>query len=348
MPIFIKQAFNRTLQLVYALLAVLILLAQPVMAYDVLVGGQSLGIVLKSEGAIVVGFTPVPQADGSEVFPAKDAGVQLEDRLVAINGQPVSYNQEVADLVNTLGGDEPLTLTVKRDGKQLDLQATPAQSADDEQYRLGLYIRDANAGIGTLTFYDPATDSYGALGHRIDEQGDTAGEVVGYVLSADVQYVESSRQGEPGEKVGVFDNSHLKGSIIKNTELGIYGKLDDDPENPLYPQPMTVAEVAEVQTGPATILTVLQDEQIEEFAVEIERVMPQKHTADKGMVIKVTDELLLAKAGGIVQGMSGSPIIQNGKLVGAVTHVFVNESSSGYGCFAEWMLAEAASLPDDL
>ncbi|MBQ2887808.1 MAG: SpoIVB peptidase [Firmicutes bacterium] len=348
MPNSVNQAFNRLIRLVCALLAAVILLAQPVLAYDVLVGGQSLGIVLKSEGAVVVGFTPVPQADGSEVYPARDAGVQLEDRLVAINGQPVNYNQEVADLVNTLGGDEPLMLTIKRGSEQLDLQATPAKSTEDEQYRLGLYIRDANAGIGTLTFYDPATGSYAALGHRIDEQGESEGEVFGHVLAADVQYVESSRQGEPGEKVGVFDNTHLNGSILMNCELGIYGKLDDEPQNPIYPQPLTVAEADEVQTGPATMLTVLEDEQIEEFAVEIERITPQKHTADKGMVIKVTDERLLAKAGGIVQGMSGSPIIQNGKLVGAVTHVFVNESSSGYACFAEWMLAEAVSLPDDL
>lgn len=343
---FAKKTFEAPRRIVCtALLAIMLLVPAPLLAYDVMVGGQSLGIILKSEGAIVVGFTPVKLADGTEVYPAKAAGVQLEDKLLAINGQPVSYNQEVADLVNEYAAaGEPVELTLKRDDSELQMTVEPALCAETGLYRLGLYIRDANAGIGTLTFYDPATENFAALGHKIDEQSAAGSANVGRVLAADVQYVESSRDGEPGEKVGVFDDSHLNGTILKNCNLGIYGSLTEAPANALYSQPIEVAEASEVKPGPATILTVLEGEQIEEFSIEIERVTAQKHAGDKGMVIKVTDERLLAAAGGIVQGMSGSPIIQNGKLVGAVTHVFVNDGSSGYGCFAEWMLEEALSI----
>ena len=164
------------------------------------------------------------------------------------------------------------------------------------------------------------------------------------MLAAQVQYIQNSVEGEPGEKVGVFDSESLNGTIVKNCDLGIYGLLEQPVENELYPQLLPVAQANEVKPGPATMLTVLDGEKLEEFEIEITRVSPQKRSADKGMVINITDERLLAKAGGIVQGMSGSPIIQDGKLVGAVTHVFVNDASSGYACFAEWMLEEALEL----
>jgi len=316
-------------------------------AYDVLAGGQSLGIVLKSEGAIVVGFTPVQTPDGKELYPAKEAGVEIEDMLIAINDQQVSYNQEVADLIDELGrGGEKIELTLRRDGALKKLVVEPVLCAESGTWRIGLYIRDANAGIGTLTFYDPATGAYGALGHRVEDNsdGERDAETLGRVLAAQVQYIQNSVDGEPGEKVGVFDSDSLNGSINKNCELGIYGWLEQSVSNALYPEPLPVAGADEVKPGRATMLTVLEGEKLEEFEIEITRVSPQKHAADKGMVIKITDERLLAKAGGIVQGMSGSPIIQDGKLVGAVTHVFVNDASSGYACFAEWMLEEAMTL----
>lgn len=342
-----KLAASWRSAIVLTVLAVSILFGpQFALAYDVLAGGQSLGIVLKSEGAIVVGFTPVLTADGQELYPAREAGVAIEDMLIAINDQQVSYNQEVADLIDELGRTgQPVELTLRRDGALKKLPVEPALCEESGTWRIGLYIRDANAGIGTLTFYDPATGAYGALGHRVEdnsEEGATAG--IGRVLAAQVQYIQNSVDGEPGEKVGVFDSSSLNGTIVKNTDLGIYGLLEQPVANSLYPQPLPVAKASEVKSGPATMLTVLEGETLEEFEIEITRVSPQKRSADKGMVIKICDERLLAKAGGIVQGMSGSPIIQDGKLVGAVTHVFVNDASSGYACFAEWMLEEALEL----
>lgn len=322
--------------------ALAFMLALPAWAYDVLVGGQSLGIILKSEGAVVVGFTPVQQA-GQDVYPARDAGVLVDDRLLAVDGCAVGSNQQVSELVNAAAGAE-VVLTIRRGADEMELPVEPALCDETGLYRLGLYIRDANAGIGTLTFYDEATGSFAALGHRIDELAGGPGEEIGRVLAADVQYVESSRDGEPGEKVGVFDDSCLTGTVCKNCELGLYGHLDEKPENPLYPKALEVAAADKVKPGAATILTVLDGDKVEEFAIEIERVMAQKTAGDKGMVIKITDERLLAAAGGIVQGMSGSPIIQDGRLVGAVTHVFVNDGTSGYGCFAEWMLDEAQNI----
>lgn len=312
-------------------------------AYDVMVGGQSLGIVLQSEGAIVVGFTAVYDENGAEVYPARDAGVAVEDMLLAINGRQVSCNQDVADIINELGpGGEPAMLSLRRDGQEMKIAVVPQLCSQSGMWRIGLYIRDANAGIGTLTFYDPQNGAYAALGHKIEENGTAANNSeLGHVLAAEVQYIKSSVNGEPGEKVGVFDASCLNGNIVKNCELGIYGTMDEPLQNELYPQPLPVADADEVKPGPATMLTVLEGEQVEEFTIEIERVSVQKHSADKGMVIKITDERLIDTAGGIVQGMSGSPIIQDGKLAGAVTHVFVDDSCSGYGCFAEWMLEAA-------
>ena len=311
-------------------------------AYDVMVGGQSLGIVLKSEGAIVVGFTAVYDESGAEVYPARDAGVAVEDMLLAINGRQVSCNQDVADIINELGPHgEPVILSLRRDGQEMKIEVAPQLCSQSGMWRIGLYIRDANAGIGTLTFYDPQNGTYAALGHKIEENGTAADGEFGHVLAAEVQYIKSSVSGEPGEKVGVFDASCLNGNIVKNCELGIYGIMDEPLQNELYPQPLPVADADEVKPGPATMLTVLEGEQVEEFSIEIKRVSVQKHSADKGMVIKITDERLIDTAGGIVQGMSGSPIIQDGKLVGAITHVFVDDSCSGYGCFAEWMLEAA-------
>lgn len=340
----IAASFRSGIVLTVLVLSIL-LGPQFALAYDVMAGGQSLGIVLKSEGAIVVGFTPVVTADGQELYPAKDAGVAIEDMLIAINDQQVSYNQEVADLIDELGRKgEAVELTLRRDGSLKKLPVEPALCQESGTWRIGLYIRDANAGIGTLTFFDPATGAYGALGHRVEDNSEEGAEQLGRVLAAQVQYIQNSVEGEPGEKVGVFDSESLNGTIVKNCDLGIYGLLEQPVENELYPQLLPVAQADEVKPGPATMLTVLDGEKLEEFEIEITRVSPQKRSADKGMVINITDERLLAKAGGIVQGMSGSPIIQDGKLVGAVTHVFVNDASSGYACFAEWMLEEALEL----
>ncbi|MGE5702682.1 MAG: SpoIVB peptidase, partial [Clostridia bacterium] len=219
------------------------------------------------------------------------------------------------------------------------------------EYRMGLYIRDSAAGVGTLTFYEPKSGAYGALGHVISDV-DTGQAIVvgdGQIVQASVTSIEKGESGNPGEKFARFYNeSVVLGNITKNTPFGIFGKMKESPKRSYYQEAIPVALAEQVQEGPAKILTVVDGQRVEEFDIEIVNVVKQHFPATKGMIIRVTDKRLLDKTGGIVQGMSGSPIIQNGKLVGAVTHVFVNDPTSGYGCFIEWMLQDAGlSSRDD-
>jgi stage IV sporulation protein B len=212
---------------------------------------------------------------------------------------------------------------------------------------LGLYIRDSAAGVGTLTFYAPDQGVYGALGHVITDM-DTQTPIVvgsGEILQSSVSSINKSQSGEPGEKRAHFlKEGRTLGSVERNTSFGIFGKMSQLPEHSFRSEPMSVAFAEEVKEGPAHILTVVDKQKVEKFDIEIVHVSKQSSPATKGMVIKITDPKLLERTGGIVQGMSGSPIIQNGKLVGAVTHVFVNDPSSGYGCFIEWMLQDAGIM----
>jgi stage IV sporulation protein B len=209
---------------------------------------------------------------------------------------------------------------------------------------MGLYIRDSAAGVGTLTFYEPESKKYGALGHVISDM-DTGKPIAigeGHVVQSSVTSIEKGRNGAPGEKYAIFRNEKVKlGNIEKNTPFGIFGTMNQLPENALETTPIPIAFGEQVKAGPAEIYTVVDGQKVEKFKIEIVNVIPQKYPATKGLILKVTDPVLLKKTGGIVQGMSGSPIIQDGKLVGAVTHVFVNDPTSGYGTYIEWMLQDA-------
>ena len=201
---------------------------------------------------------------------------------------------------------------------------------------MGLYIRDSAAGVGTLTFYDPVTKKYGALGHVISDV-DTQKPIVvhdGHIVRSSVTSIEKGSNGDPGEKLANFSgNRDTLGTIEKNSSFGIFGTLKNTTlKNNIYDEKMPITLSTHVKEGPAKILTVVEGETVEQFDIEIVSSIPQKEPATKGMIIKVTDPKLIEATGGIVQGMSGSPIIQDGKLVGAVTHVFVNDPTSGYGC----------------
>ena len=208
-------------------------------------------------------------------------------------------------------------------------------------------MRDSTAGVGTLSFYDPKTGAYGALGHAITDAdtGQPLSVRRGQVMHADVVDVQKGKKGTPGELKGSFlrENNTL-GNILKNTGYGIYGKLDKAPENKLYPGGLPIGLMGTVHTGPATILSSVDGEGMKEYDVEILQANRQTSPAPKSMVIKVTDPRLLDKTGGIVQGMSGSPIIQNGHIIGAVTHVYVNDPTQGYGLYIEWMLKQAEDV----
>ena len=223
----------------------------------------------------------------------------------------------------------------------------PVLSKKDGLYKLGIWVKDKTAGIGTLTYYDPANNTFGALGHGIvDVETNSILPVEsGQLLQSQVQEVKEGRDGSPGEIRGIFyHTSDPLGNLQKNCRFGVFGKASKAISNPVYSDPIPVGTQDQVEKGKAYILSTLGNNEIHKYEVQIERIKRQKEPDDKSMIIRVTDPELIEESGGIVQGMSGSPIIQNGRIVGAVTHVFVNDAKRGYGIFIQWMLEESADL----
>lgn len=219
---------------------------------------------------------------------------------------------------------------------------TPVHCAETDRFRIGLFIRDGVVGVGTMTCWDPQTRYYSALGHIIVDADTKQGINVmnGKIVSASIQTIKPGRPGWPGEKIGVFnDKGTVAGNIIKNSSSGIYGEMETDPVNPHYPYQMEIAYAHQVKEGPAQIMTVINGETIEKFDIVIEKKYSARQNG-KDMVIKVTDPRLISITGGIIQGMSGSPIIQDDHLAGAVTHVFLNDPQTGYGIFMDNILSE--------
>ncbi len=311
----------------------------------VIPGGQSIGVKLNTDGVLVVGHHLVDTEDG-EKSPGEIAGIEVGDMITKINGKPIEKMNQVSSFVQEAGENgTSLSIEVKRDKETLNKELVPLKAKGEHSYRLGLYIRDSAAGVGTLTFYEPNSKKYGALGHVISDI-DTQKPIVvhdGQIIRSSVTSIEKGSNGDPGEKLASFsEERQVLGNITKNSSFGIFGELTTRKiENNVLDKEMPIAISSQVKEGPAKILTVVEGEQVQEFDIEIVSSVPQKFPATKGLVIKVTDPKLLEATGGIVQGMSGSPIIQDGRVVGAVTHVFVNDPTSGYGCHIEWMLEEA-------
>lgn len=307
-------------------------------------GGQSIGVKLNTVGVLVVGHHQV-QADEGRVSPGELAGIKKGDIITEINGQQIEKMADVGPFVKQAGADgKPLDVVIKRENEKIKTQLQPKKDINENTYKLGLYIRDSAAGIGTMTFYHPQSKKYGALGHVISDM-DTKKPIVvedGQIVRSTVTSIEKGGKGNPGEKLARFSSDReVIGNIRRNSPFGIFGELNKDITNGVFDKPLPIALSHQVKEGPAKILTVVNNDEVNLFDIEIVSTIPQKFPATKGMVIKVTDPELLEKTGGIVQGMSGSPIIQDNKLVGAVTHVFVNDPTSGYGVHIEWMLNEA-------
>lgn len=314
-------------------------------------GGQSIGVVLHSQGIIVVGSSPIKTENGQYVNPAREAGVHIGDVIMSVNGAPLQNEMELAEMIDENGQERRMmNMMIKRGEESFQISVLPVLCTETKRYRVGLFVRDSAAGVGTLTFYDPQSRTYGALGHVITDN-DTNQPIdcaKGKIVLAPVAAIQYGRRGQPGEKVGVFlDGDEELGTISKNTQFGIFGKLNTIPTNNVYPEGVLAASMNQVQLGHAEMLTVIDGQSIERFNIDIERINLQESPRGKGLVIKVTDLRLLEKTGGIVQGMSGSPIIQNGKMIGAVTHVFVHDPTKGYGCFVDWMLMESGMIPRD-
>lgn len=315
---------------------------------ELMAGGHSIGIKLHKQGVIAVGFYYLERGDGF-FSPAEESGIIIGDVLLAVNGLSLMDMDRAVEIIKRQAAKGDLNFTVKRGREELEITVTPYLCPQSGEYKLGLYIRDTAAGVGTLTFYNPLDNYYGALGHMItDLDTGLAVEINdGLIVRADVINIKMAQKGKPGEKAGIFrEGKDILGTIEKNTFYGIYGRLKHiDASVTPYPEPIPLGLSFQVEPGPAELLTVIEGNKIQSFKIDIEKIINQSQPADKGMVLRIVDENLLEVTGGIVQGMSGSPIVQNGKLVGAVTHVFVNDPSRGYGIFAEWMVKEAGILP---
>ena len=312
--------------------------------FKVIPGGQSIGVKLNTLGVLVVGHHLVTTTEG-KVSPGELAGVQVGDIITEINGQKIEKMSDVAPFVQEAGqSNKPLKIIVTRENGKIETELMPQKEKGEENFKLGLYIRDSAAGIGTMTFYHPESKKYGALGHVISDM-DTKKPIIvddGQIVKSTVTSIEKGSNGNPGEKLARFSSDkEVIGNIKRNSPYGIFGELNRDMKNGVIDEPMSIALSHQVKEGPAKILTVVEDDEVKLFDIEIVSTIPQKFPATKGMVIKITDQELLGKTGGIVQGMSGSPIIQDEKVIGAVTHVFVNDPTSGYGVHIEWMLNEA-------
>lgn len=310
---------------------------------EVIPGGESVGVKLNTNGVLIVGTSEITDDSGNSYDLAKSSRVEIGDTLIAINDNKINNASHVSKIVNENKGRE-LELTLEREGKQFTVTTTAIKSGQDKQYRLGLWVRDKTAGVGTLSFLHPESKKFGALGHAITDvdTGSILSVKNGQIIKSRVVSIEQGKRGEPGEIRGVFyETSNPLGEIEKNTEIGVYGELVSDSFDVNYKKALPIAYQHEIKQGPAYILTTLDDNKIEKFSIEITKINFQSNPEPKSMIIKITDRKLLEKTGGIVQGMSGSPIIQNGKVVGAVTHVLINDPTKGYGIFIEWMIEES-------
>lgn len=291
--------------------------------------GKIIGLQLRNDTITIVAY------DDSLGAHARNAGLKIGDEIVKIDTTPISSAEDVRTALNSCS--DSVKLTVRRGGKLSTLQMSPAQTADGP--RLGVYLRQGIAGIGTVTFYDPDTGRFGTLGHGVcDAKGNLLHMTAGSAYEATILSVKKGKCGEPGQLKGSAEAVTAFGTLLRNTPQGVFGVTKQGWKG----EPVPVAAYGDICIGPATIRSTISGDTPQEYSVEILKIYPEARSDGRNFLIKVTDSRLLETTGGIVQGMSGSPIIQNGKLVGAVTHVLVNSPDTGYGIFIGNMLDAAA------
>lgn len=304
-------------------------------------GGEAIGISISAKGLLVVDVSSFKNTDGIKVSPGKKSGLKKGDIILKCNNKEVLSSNEFIDIVRNCNG-EYLELLCVRDGVSFHVDVKPEKFMDDKSYKVGLWVRDGADGIGTLTFIDRATGMYGALGHGINDGEIGALFTVnkGEAVKAKILAIEKGSSGKPGELRGVFDDIRKPfGDVRINCSTGVYGKVED--VNKIIYNPQKEYKIGlnyQIVEGPATILATIDGNGVKEYKINIEKIYRNRINSPKSMVIRVTDPALINKTGGIVQGMSGSPIIQNGRIIGAVTHVLINDPTAGYGIFIESML----------
>lgn len=317
----------------------------------VIPGGQSIGIVMHSRGIMVVGMSNILDQSGKPVNPAEEAGIRIGDLILAVNGKKIENEHQLRNEIALCGmNQKKVELEIKRDGKIIKTSMKTVLCRETGRPRIGLFVRDTASGVGTISFYHPDTGTYGALGHMITDVDTAMGIdlIDGKITEASIRGIHRGKKGKPGEKIGMFiDGGSIQGNIEKNSRYGIFGRLKSPLENPFYDKPVPVALSYQIKKGPAEMLTVVDGTEIKKYNVEIQEIFYPWNSHGKGMIIKINDPDLADIAGGIIQGMSGSPIMQDGMLVGVLTHVFINDPLRGYGVPAELMIRETGLIIND-
>ena len=291
--------------------------------------GQVIGLEVKENQVTIAGF------DSRLGAAAREAGLKEGDRIVKIDGHDIHCPEDVCRALEISDGD--IDISIVRGASQRELELEPAITSDGP--KLGVFLRQGITGVGTVTYYDPQTKQFGALGHGVnDKSGDLVAMAEGFAYAAQVDAVKKGKSGDPGQLMGSVTNREPIAVLSKNTIQGVFGIAD----TPFRGDMLPTAAVSEISQGPAIIRSTIENGTVQEYSVEILKIYPHSGSDGRNLLLKVTDGRLLDTTGGIVQGMSGSPIIQNGKLVGAVTHVLVNDPTTGYGIFIENMLDAAA------
>ena len=298
--------------------------------------GKAIGMKMYTKGVLVVGMSEI---EGKK--PYENSGIEAGDTIVEINNTKINSTDELIECVNN-AKDTTLEVKYISENEEKVVNMVPAKTSKNE-YKLGLWVRDATAGVGTLTFYEPSTGNFASLGHGINDV-DTL-ELIdisnGELVTTNILDIVKGINGTPGEIRGSIDNGITLGKIYKNTDFGVYGNISNVGKlNLEKSEEMEVANRSEIKTGKAEIMCELENGKIETYEIEIQKLFLENNKNNKSMLIKITDDKLIEKTGGIIQGMSGAPIIQNGKFVGAVTHVLVNDSRTGYAVFADLMIKQ--------
>ena len=307
--------------------------------------GNIVGLKLYTNGVLVVGMSEIEGIDKIKHKPYENTGIEEGDMIISIDENTITCTADLLDTVNKSKGKE-IKVDYVRDG-QVNKTTITAIKAADQNYKLGLWVRDAAAGVGTASFYDPTTKTFAALGHGIldVDTEELLNISTGEFITTKIVSITKGEKGNPGKIQGSIDNQINVGNVYRNTSFGVFGKvtnlnaLNIDKKNA-----MEIASRDEIKQGNAQIMCTLQNNQIKKYDVQIQKIYKENNDNNKSMLLKVTDKELISKTGGIIQGMSGSPIIQNGKIIGALTHVLVNNPEMGYGVFADLMLKQARQI----
>ena len=298
---------------------------------DIVIGGEAVGIKLLATGALVVGID------------RENIGIEVGDIILEVNNTKIESNDELIQFVRDSNGND-LNLKINRQGKEFNVTVKPNYDEVSETYKLEMWVKDSSAGVGTITFYDKKSGKFGALGHAVTETKENyiLPITTGGITKTEIYSVKRGLPKSPGELKGTLTNDTI-GDIAGNTDKGVYGKVYNT--NNISKESIKILPKSKIKEGKASIFCTLNDNEVKEYNIEIEKVLLTS-SGNKNMIIKITDEKLLEKTGGIIQGMSGSPIVQNGKLVGAVTHVFLNDPTKGYGVFIENMIEDMDKIDE--